>query len=37
MVDMRATRFKIIEFVDSLPMLADSLAAAFLKYDKKGG
>ena len=36
MVDMRATRFKIIEFVDSLPMLADSLAAAFPKYDKKG-
>ncbi len=32
MVDFRATRFKIAEFVDSIPMLADSLAAAFPRY-----
>ena len=32
MLDLRASRFKIAEFVDTLPMLADSLAKYFPKY-----
>lgn len=35
MVDLRASRFKIAEFVDSLPMVADSLAKYFPRYSSK--
>lgn len=36
MLDLRASRFKIAEFVDSLPLIADSLSRYFTAYDKKG-
>ncbi|MDE5661079.1 MAG: transpeptidase family protein [Muribaculaceae bacterium] len=35
MVDFRATRFKIAEFVDSIPMIADSLSVYFPRYSRK--
>ena len=36
MMDLRTPRFKIVEFVDSLDMITDSLAKYFPAYDKKG-
>lgn len=36
MLDLRASRFKIAEFVDSIPLIADSLSRHFTRYDKKG-
>lgn len=35
-IDFRAPRFKIVEYYDSIPLLADSLARYFHQRDRKG-
>lgn len=35
MIDFRSDRFKIVEFCDSIPQIADSLAVYFTRYSRK--